>query len=67
MPSKDNYTGSIQQKNLTGYVIGTNAGVYGPSDSLRASMHHMGNYMEMLRKRGVTKSGKRILSEQSVA
>ncbi len=47
---------------MTGYVIGKNGAVFGPHDSLRANVFHLNNYMYLLANKGITKSGKRLLS-----
>jgi hypothetical protein len=66
-PTCDNYpSGQIPQRDLTGYVIGTNGVIYGPQGSLRASASHLSNYAIMLANGGKTKSGRTILSPDSV-
>ncbi len=59
-------SGSIPQRNLTGYRIGNNGVIYGPQGSLRASVSHLSNYAIMLANGGTTKTGKKILSLDSV-
>jgi hypothetical protein len=55
-PTCDNYPdGKINAKNLTGYKIGSNAGVFGPQGSMRASTSHLTNYALMLSNSGMTK------------
>lgn len=58
----DNYNGSIPARNLTGYKIGSNGAVYGPQGNLKASVRHMNNYIYILANKGVTKTGKRLLT-----
>jgi CubicO group peptidase (beta-lactamase class C family) len=66
-PSYDYYpSGSIPQRNLTGYRVGTNGVIYGPQGALRASASHLSRYAMLLAAGGVTKSGRRILSATSV-
>ncbi len=62
VPSLDNYNGPVPQRNLTDYKIGSNGAIYGPQGGLRASVRHMNNFMYMYANKGITKSGKRILS-----
>ena len=62
----DNYNGPIPEKNLTNYKIGTIGAVFGPQGGLRASVQHMNNYMHVHANKGMTKNGKRLLSEQSI-
>jgi D-alanyl-D-alanine carboxypeptidase len=62
VPRIDNYTGTIPERNLTFYRIGTNGGVFGPQGGLRASVRHLNNYMYMYINKGVLKNGKRLLS-----
>lgn len=67
VPAYDNYpNGIINQRNLTGYKIGSNGVIYGPQGGLRASVTHLTNYAIMLANGGTTKSGKKILSPSSV-
>ena len=67
VPTCDNYpSGHIPQRNLTGYVIGSNGVIYGPQGSLRASASHLSNYAIMLANGGKTKNGKTILSADSI-
>ena len=51
--TKDNYNGTITDFNMTGYVIGTNAGYYGPQGSVRASVHDLAQYINILRNNGL--------------
>jgi CubicO group peptidase (beta-lactamase class C family) len=68
VPNYDFYPdGKIVQRNLTGYIIGSNGVVYGPQGSLRASAGHLTNYAIMLGNGGRTKRGKTILSAESVS
>lgn len=63
----DNYKGNITQRNLTGYVIGTNGAIYGPQGSIRASVSDLVNYINIIRNKGVdNKTGKIILQKQTV-
>jgi CubicO group peptidase (beta-lactamase class C family) len=63
VPSYDYYpSGSIPQRNLTGYQIGTNGVIFGPQGGLRASASHLSNYAIMLSNGGKTAQGKVILS-----
>jgi hypothetical protein len=56
VPSNDYYPdGRIPERNLTGYVIGSNGVIFGPQGGLRASVTHMSNYITMLANKGVTK------------
>ena len=64
IPNYDYYpSGVIPQRNLNGYVIGTNGVIFGPQGGLRASASHLSNYMIMLSRKGVTREGIRVLSE----
>lgn len=54
-PSFDWYPdGKIPLRNLTGYKPGTNAVIFGPQGSLRASTSHLVAYMDMLRTQNTT-------------
>jgi hypothetical protein len=66
VPVIDNFNAPVPQRNLTTYKLGTNGAIYGPQGSLRASTRHLNNYMYMHANKGVTKSGKRLISEQSM-
>ncbi len=66
VPVIDDLNSTVPQRNLTTYKIGTNGALYGPQGSLRASVRHLNNYMHVHANKGVTKSGKRLLSEQSI-
>lgn len=61
-PRMDNYNGPIPQKNLTGYKIGSNGAVFGPQGGLRASVRHLNDYIYICTNKGVTKTGKRLLT-----
>lgn len=66
-PAYDYYpSGTISQRNLTGYKVGSNGVIYGPQGGLRASASHLTNYAIMLANGGRTKSGRTILSAESV-
>jgi CubicO group peptidase (beta-lactamase class C family) len=66
-PAYDYYpSGQIIQRNLTGYQIGSNGVIYGPQGGLRASASHLSNYAIMLANGGKTKTGRTILSADSV-
>lgn len=66
-PAYDYYPdGKINQRNLTGYKIGSNGVIYGPQGGLRASVSHLSNYAIMLANGGTTKQGKKILTPESV-
>ena len=41
IPTIDNYKGIAPQRNLTGYVLGTNAAIYSPQGGLRATVEEM--------------------------
>lgn len=55
VPTKDNYNGSIPDFDMTGYVLGTNAGYYGPQGSVRASVTDLVQYINIIRKNGLYK------------
>ena len=59
-------TGIIPQRNLNGYVIGSNGVIFGPQGGLRASVSHLSNYIRMIANEGVTKEGTRVLASSSV-
>lgn len=59
----DNYNDTIPERNITGYTIGQNGGAYGPQGALRASVRHLNNYIHIYANKGVTKTGKRLLTE----
>lgn len=64
----DNYKGVIPQRNLTGYVVGTNAAIYGPQGSVRASVSDLTKYINLLRLRGFNNETKtQVLAQTSVA
>ena len=58
----DDFNGPIPARNLTGYKIGSNGAIFGPQGGLRASVSHMNNYVYIYNNKGVTKSGKRLLT-----
>lgn len=62
----DNYNGTIKQRNLTGYQVGTNAGIYRPSAHIRASTDELLRYSNMLRTGGTLENGTRLLTVESV-
>lgn len=62
----DNRTKPVPESNLSLYRIGTNAGIFAPQGSIRASVRHMNNYVHIYMNKGVLKNGMRLLSEQSV-
>lgn len=63
----DNYKGNIPQRNLTGYVIGSNAAVYGPQGSVRASVSDLTKYINIIRLKGLHEpTGKQLLQRSSV-
>ncbi len=62
IPNTDNYNGPVPDKNLTNYKIGTNGAIFGPQGGLRASVVHLNHYMYIHANKGVTKSGRRLLS-----
>jgi hypothetical protein len=67
VPNYDYYAdGVINQRNLTGYKIGSNGVIYGPQGSLRTSVSHLTQYAIMLANGGKTKQGKTVLSSDSV-
>jgi hypothetical protein len=49
VPDCDNYQGKIPSRNLTGYKIGSNAAIYGPQGSVRASVSDLTKYINILR------------------
>lgn len=51
--SKDNFNGTVKQRNLTGYTVGTNAAIYGPQAHLRATTDEMFKYINMIRNNGM--------------
>lgn len=62
-PNYDYYpSGQINQRNLTGYKIGSNGVIYGPQGSLRASASHLTNYAITLANQGMTKSKYQLLT-----
>lgn len=68
IPNYDYYpSGSIPQKNLTGYRIGTNGVIYSPQAGLRLSASHLSNYTVIFLNGGKTRHGKTIISPESVA
>jgi len=68
VPNYDYYpSGNIPERNLTGYKIGSNGVIYGPQGSLRASVSHLTNYAILLANNGKTKSGKTVLTVNSVS
>ena len=67
VPNYDSYPdGIIPQRNLTGYVVGTNGVIFGPQGGLRASVSHLSNYIQMLSNGGLTKEGIKVLQPSSV-
>lgn len=52
---------------MTDYKIGSNGVIFGPQGGMRASATHLSNYIRALANGGVTKNGKRILSQKSVS
>jgi hypothetical protein len=64
--SQDNYKGgSIPQRNLTGYTIGTNGAIYGPQGSIRCTVTDLLKYINMIRENGIYKNNT-ILKPESV-
>lgn len=63
----DDYKGVIPQRNLTGYAVGTNAAIYGPQGSVRASVDDLSRYIDLLRLQGYNAQTKaQVLSADSV-
>lgn len=62
IPRADDFNGQLPSRNLTGYKIGSNGAIFGPQGGLRASVSHMNNYIYMYANKGITKSGKRLLT-----
>lgn len=62
---KDNFNGTIPQRNLTGYTAGTNAAIYGPQAFVRATTDELLKYINMLRNKGLHNSTQ-ILKATSV-
>lgn len=56
IPFHDNYKGNYTQKNLTGYVPGTNAAVYYPHAGLRATTDQLLSHLYVMQFGGVLKS-----------
>ena len=63
---KDNFNGTIPQRNLTGYIPGTNAGIYGPQAFVRATTDELLKYINMIRNKGLL-NGTQVLKTTSVA
>ena len=65
VPTVDNYPSGVvpPERNMTGYIIGTNGIVFGPQGSLRASATHLTNYAYMLANLGQTRLGRQVLSK----
>lgn len=63
----DNFRGTIPQRNLTGYVIGTNGAIYGPQGSVRASVSDLIKYINIIRTKGYNNAtGEQLLQKSSV-
>ena len=63
----DNFKGNIPQRNLTGYVIGSNGAIYGPQGSVRASVSDLLKYINIIRLKGYNSAtGKQQKKKTSV-